>query len=311
MSLDALLYEPFHDGLETAICPIQWNGEIDKDSLLAAKKAEIERTEARLQRFMANPEIGYDVINATRSRIEYMKQEATELAGGEPPRRPPGGSVGYSPSDYTKEIANVRAYFAKAVRREVLKTKQDEMHAAFGLRLLNSMGKKLDNYEIHVPADYRLELLKRAGRFCEEANIFERLAQGKIQMFRPREQLDGGFIFRVTPSDIKTVFGKGFTREDNNYPTTHAHVHEFVYGAGDSYISTSTTTQILEKMHFRERKKDGIGLTPERLQEQPRYLYIINPRAWTGIDVMESQETYDQPPPPGQESRPFLQREVA
>src|SRR3989338_3015338 len=112
MSLDALLYEPFHEGLETAICPIKWNGEIDKDSLLAAKQAEIERTEARLQRYLSNPEIGDDVINATRSRIEYMKQEAAELsgAGGEPPRRPFGGSVGYSPSDYTKEIANVRAY---------------------------------------------------------------------------------------------------------------------------------------------------------------------------------------------------------
>src|SRR3989338_7735371 len=96
-----------------------------------------------------------------------MKQEAVELggAGGEPPRRPFGGSVGYSPSDYTKEIANVRAYFPKKVRREVLKTPQDEMYAAMGVRVLAEMGIKLADYETGLPQDYKLEVLRRSGEF--------------------------------------------------------------------------------------------------------------------------------------------------
>ncbi|MFA6424690.1 MAG: hypothetical protein WCW64_00725 [Phycisphaerae bacterium] len=274
-----------HDGLEGSLSPI-----IDP-----RKKPEYDPS-----RFSSVP---------SKSNDEAFD----DLAGDGGAGRPPQGGAGFPMDDYEKEKADIRRYFSRGAISFALKTQQDELHAAMGVRLLNSLGKLLDNYEIHIPADYRLELLKRAGRFCEEANIFERLAQGKIQMFKYREQLEGGFIFRATPSEPEKVFSRGFSREDLEnviYPTTRHHIYKFKRRSGDSYISASTSAEILEKLHFASREEDGFGRTPESNEVEPHYLFIINPRALTGIDIVESQETYEIPPPEGKESRPFRQKEV-
>ncbi|MCG2717839.1 MAG: hypothetical protein L6408_03260 [Nanoarchaeota archaeon] len=219
--------------------------------------------------------------------------------GGKPPRR--GGDSGLPIDNYEKEKADIKRYFSADIVKSVLKSKDDELYAAMGVRFLNSMNKKLDNYEIHILTDYRLELLKRAGRFCEEANVFQRIQQGDIRMIPFKERVEAGYIFRVTPSPPEKVFGKGFDRQDLPFPDTHAHVWEYGFDKRDGYVSTHKELgkeyEVLFMTWFRKREEGGFGITVDDLKEKPLYLYTLNPRALTGVDIEFSAETFKKPIP--------------
>lgn|SRR3989338_1308763 len=279
--IDAILANTPVDGLEIT-------------SEIMSLYGDIGRLEQNLSMANQNPRKYAPIIARYNLQIADKRRRLAELASpasgdGKPPRQPSGFSTR---DDYQKEKSDLVKYFSKDAVSSVLKTEQDMTYAAMGVRLLNSMGKLLDNYEINVPADYRLELLKRSGRFCEEANVFQRIQEGGIQLFRPRERIEGGFIFRVTNSEPQMIFETGFDRSSGDFSEMYTHVYDYDFKERDGYVSTIQSLAAIKDIWFKPKKEGGFGFTREQLEKKPLYVYVINPRAFLGIDIETSAETF-------------------
>ncbi len=217
----------------------------------------------------------------------HWDRNKSQIADGGDGRPPRGDNFGLPIDNYEKERADIKLYFAANAVKSVLKTPEDELYAAIGVRFLNSMGKKLDNYEIGLPQDYRLQILKRIGTQVE-------LFQGRhITWYQPPETMEGGFVFRTDfgeivrkpiphRSGIKSygeVFQKGFNRENTDYAPLWKFV--FMRDAQDfPYIGSS--------------KNKGLSVEEFTRISRENFLYIINPRALNTIDLEKSPEAqYD------------------
>ena len=258
---------------------------------IAAIRRDIDRIEGKKAQAYKSGRLPMVLIY--EGHLSAKQRELAETLDGdpgEPPHR--HDDFLFGAPGYRKEIQDIERYFSISDRLAVLKTQQDLVHAALGVRLLNMTGKVLDNYEVGIPADYRLELLKRAGRYCEAANLFQRIMKGDVNLHEFQEQVMNGFLFRVTTTPPDKSFGRGFERPDDKFVDLFGHVYEYNYRMGDSYVSTTKSLGSIKDTWFRPREQGGFGRTPDDLRRRPLYVYVINPRAMLGLDVENSPETY-------------------
>lgn len=262
-------------------------------SIIRSLRGDIERTKKRLEIAKQDPERYSKSIKAYEERIADKEQRIKELTGEAGvvvggSRRPTRDNFDLNSDKYEKEKADIRRYFSADVIGSVLKNPEDMWYVAKGLRFLNSLGRQLDNYEIGIPADYRLGLLRRLGRNLE----FFR--DRDVVWYQPPENMDEGFVFRTDfiedqsrpvkyrhgLSSYDEPFEKGFRRDNENYPE----LWKFVFVRSTQafpYIGTSKNKPpSVEEFTWITRRC---------------YLYVINPRGLNAIDVEDSYEAqYDQ-----------------
>lgn len=294
--LESLFNQTWSDGLESYLTLEPSNEPLEINSKIAALRRDVERYRKKIAICQGNASLeaaipGYESKIAEKE-VKIRELESSVAAGDEGGKPPRGGGIFGDGADYSKEKDDLKRYFHVNHLSKAFVRNEDLGHAAIAVRLLNFMGKKLDNYEVHIPADYRLQLLKRVGKLCEDANIFQRVQEGNIKLFKPRETIEGGFIFRVTETPPELQFKEGFTRTNDDFCDMYAHVYDYDYRKKDGYISALKSTGPIKDIWFKPRRKGGFGWTPEKLKRDPLYVYAINPRAFLGIDVETSAETF-------------------
>jgi len=261
--------------------PSEYQKAINRFNLILGEKiARVRELTSGAEAKTGDGDLAYLVEQSQEILSSTEELHPTVAAGGgdgKPPRRRDSGLP------YDKEKADLVRYFSKDVVSSVLKTPEDELYAAMGVRLLNSMGKRLDNYEIGLPGDYRLEILKRLGRQVE---IFK----GRdVNWYQPPETMEGGFVFRTdfiedpsrpVPnrkglSSYQEPFERGFARESKDY----AQLWRFVFLRG------------LQQYPYMGASKDKAPSVKEfSWRTRKSYLYVINPRGLNTIDVENSTE---------------------
>jgi hypothetical protein len=136
---------------------------------------EINEAERMLSKFYSDPNKYSKSIARFEEKIANLRAKKDAVASGGGGGRPPRGDNFALPIDnYEKERADIKRYFSANAVKSILKTPEDELYAAMGVRLLNSMGKKLDNYESESSSEERLRRLTRFGQNQEGSGGDER-----------------------------------------------------------------------------------------------------------------------------------------